>query len=116
MRHTYFRQDGTAREQCQQVTPLGVASGAWGEPQQHACIWPCAARGAVVQWCSGAVVQWCSGAVVQWCSGLGGTRRAGGPCRAWNCDHLQNVMATNQSLGGKPHGSSRRRLQEVYRA
>ena len=31
MRHTYVRHDRTAGEQCQQVTPLGVASGARGE-------------------------------------------------------------------------------------
>ena len=31
MRHTYVRHDRTAGEECQQVTPLGVASGAWGE-------------------------------------------------------------------------------------
>ena len=31
MGHTSVRHDRTAGEQCQQVTPLGVASVAWGE-------------------------------------------------------------------------------------
>ena len=36
MRYTYVRHDGTAGEQCQQITPLGVASGAGGAAmQQH---------------------------------------------------------------------------------